>query len=109
MSRERPPEPPRVVPDVASSKPLSRRQYQAINELEKLKRMQGPGFFGAISRVLGPAKPRPLFVRASYESNIVDNLRAFYSARPRPWRPANRSSCNPTFKERVKAQRRARA
>ena len=82
-------------------------QYQAINDVEKLKRMHGPGFFGAISRVLGPSNPRPLFLRPSYQASILDNLKAFYAARPRPWRPANRSSCKPTSKERLKAQRRA--
>lgn len=109
MGRDRPTEPPRAVPDAQRGKrvkDLTPRQLREREEIKRLGRMHGPGFFGAVARVLGPDMPNVRFVRMGYAAGIVDELNDFYARRPRPWRPANRSSCGPTHKERLKARRR---
>ena len=90
MSRERPSEPPRSFAD-PRGKYETTRQRRAREDLERLKNTQGPGFFGTVAAVLGPSLPNVRFTRLSYESGIIDDLNAFYAARPRPWRPASRA------------------
>jgi hypothetical protein len=103
MSRERPAEPPRAMPDAQRGIKLRReRQAHERAALERLGQ-QGPGMFAQIFSAFSGRAPQ--FIRRSYEGDITYNLRMFYTARPRPWRPANRSSCKPTFKERLRMQR----
>jgi hypothetical protein len=110
MSRERPTEQLRAVPDAQRGmKPhIDARKERQRNEIEALKGFSGAGFMGWLGATFsrGPLKRAPQFIRRSYESGIVDDLNDFYAARPRPWRPRSRDSCKPTFKERLKAQRR---
>lgn len=87
MGRERPTEPPRVVPDAQLGRRETPNQRRAREELERLKNTQGPGFFGALAAGFGADLPRVQFVRRGYESGIVDELNDFYARRPRPWRP----------------------
>jgi hypothetical protein len=108
MSRDRPTELPRVLPDAELRvKRETPRQREAREDLERLKATKGPGFFGALVARFGPDRPNVRFIRAGYEAGIVDDLKDFYARRPRPWRPENCSSCKPTHKERLKAQRRS--
>lgn len=108
MSRERPSEPPRAVPDAQRGrvKQLKPHQVREHAELERLKAMHGSGFFGSVAGFFQDSAPRVSFIRRGYEASIRDNLKDFYAARPRPWRPATHDSCKPTHKERLKAQRR---
>jgi hypothetical protein len=109
MSRERPVEPPRVIPDAQrgvrlerSGKGLSKR------ELAHLASFSGAAFMGWLSAPFHGGKvPRaPTFIRRGYEASILDNLQDFYAQRPRPWRLKSCDSCKPTFKERLKMRRR---
>lgn len=108
MSRERPIEPPRVVPDTQRGiKHETPSQIHAREELERLKNLQGPGIFGAFASFFQDHMPRVRFIRRGYEANIVDELRDFYARRPRPWRQKHRQA-GATHKERLKAKRRAK-
>lgn len=72
-----------------------------------MKAFSGPGFFGSLMARGGRRNVRaPRFIRMGSEAEIVENLQAFFSQRPRPWRQPHRQA-GATFKERVKAQRRA--
>lgn len=104
MSRERPMEPPRVIPDARKPKPETHRQMHARMHLEALKREHGPGFFGALAAKFGNTMPRVKFIRRGYEASIVDNLRDFFKGRG--WRMKHQRS-GATWKERMKANRRA--
>ncbi len=110
MSRERPIEPPRAVPDAPHGKHETQRQRASRENLERLKKMEGPGLIGGLMAGIGQEITRaPRFLRRGYVEGIVDDLNDFYARHPRPWRPASRSACGPTHKERLKMQRRARA
>jgi hypothetical protein len=111
MSRERPIPAPRAVPDGedfkradAALNAADARQRRAREQLEALKRVQGPGllaaFFNPFNR---PNMPAPKFIRRGYEANIVDELRDFFTWRP--WRPKNRRSIK-TRKEHLQILRR---
>lgn len=106
MGRERPTAAPRAVPDaqrgVEVLKHESVRQRHAREELERLKATQGPGFFAAVAHGMGIERLRPRFIRRGYEEGILDELRAFYEARPRPWRPA---ACSPKANRRTGPKR----
>lgn len=109
MARERPTEPPRVVPDTERGlSRIQRREAEHAN-LERLKRDSGAGVFGALAASVTRRKrpPAPKFIRRGYEAGILDTLNAFYAQRPRPWRPRANDSCRPTHKELLKARRRA--
>lgn len=111
MSRERPVEPIRTIPDAQRGMRFERGNGLKKNELEHLKSFSGAAFMGWwFSKPFDGGKKRfePKFIRRGYEASIVDNLNDFYAARPRPWRPRGCDSCKPTFKERLKMQRRAR-
>lgn len=97
MSRDRPTEPPRVVPDVADFKraaaklnAIEERKLRQLSDAEKLKTFSGASFMGWLGATFsrGALKRAPQFIRRGYESGIVDELNAFYARRPRPWRPA---------------------
>ena len=106
MSRERPPELPRALPDQRHAHQVDREQRRR-EELERLKDFSGPGFMGALAARLtyGRAKRAPQFVRRGYEAGILEELRDFYARRPRPWRPARFAPKQP-MKERLRLQRR---
>lgn len=111
MSRERPIEPPRVVPDEQrpqrAETPSQRRSRE---ELEQLKKGTGAGVFGSFAAAVHRrALPKPAFIRRGYQADIGTNLKAFFTQRPRPWRYHGNDSCKPTRKERLQAQRRAAA
>lgn len=93
MGRDRPTEAPRVVPDAELGvKYETPRQKIAREEIERLKKVQGAGFFGAIAASFGPDRPSVQFIRRGYEAGIVDELNEFYARHPRPWRPAANAS-----------------
>lgn len=108
MARERPIEPPRALPDAARGKRLKPHQERECEEIRRLGAMHGPGFFGQLSGHFQAVIPKVRFVRMGYAAGIVDDLNDFYARRPRPWRPANRSSCKPTRKEQLRMQRQER-
>ncbi len=112
MSRERPIPAPRAVPDEKRglSHSITARKERAVAEAARLKSFSGPGFIGYLGATFsrGRLERAPQFIRRGHEANIVDELNDFYAARPRPWRPASRSSCRPTHKERLKMQRQAK-
>lgn len=90
MSRDRPTEPPRVMPDaqrgVRNETPKQQRQRE---EIERLKGQQGSAFLASFFNPFNrPTMRAPQFIRRGYESGILDDLNAFYARRPRPWRPA---------------------
>jgi len=108
MSRERPTEPPRAVPDAERGK--TRRetpaQIRQREHIEALMRAKGPGLLAAIfNPYMRAGMPAPQFIRPSYERAIAEKLKAFYAARPRPWRPAAARSCRQTRKEQLNASR----
>lgn len=110
MSRERPTEPLRAVPDAERGlvKHETPRQRRAREEIERLKATHGSAFMSLLFNPFGrPKAVGPQFIRRGYEASILDELNEFYAKRPRPWRPRSNSSCKPTLKERLRAQRRA--
>jgi hypothetical protein len=92
MSRERPIEPPRVVPDQQRgvNRAIEGRKQRAREALAVAMAFSGPSFMGGLMAAFskGAAKVAPRFVRRGYEAGIVDELREFFARRPRPWRPA---------------------
>lgn len=109
MSRDRPTEAPEIVRGgERRAKILKPQEVERRSQIERLKRA-GPALLAPLFDPFNRGAKAPQFIRRGYEANIPDELRAFYEARPRPWRPASRSSCGPTWKERQKMRRRARA
>jgi hypothetical protein len=107
MSRERPAEPPRTVPDgERGRKRETPKQAKARQDLEHLKRARGPAF---LAPFFNPqARPRmagPQFLRAGYLARVLEALQEFYTRRPRPWRELHRDACRQTHKERLNAAR----
>lgn len=110
MSRQRPAEQPQTLPDQQRGKNrhIEARKARQARELEALKRFSGAMFFGGLFEKFstGVRTIGPKFVRRGYEADIVENLNGFYAQRPRPWRPASRSACGSTHKERLQMRRR---
>lgn len=110
MSRERPAEPPKAVPDQqAMARAKAKLDEKGDADIARLKRESGAGAFGRFAGALHESMPNVRFTRRGYEADIVPNLQAFYDQRPRPWRQA---SCDSTkkrpWRERLKAHRLAK-
>lgn len=105
MSRDRPTELPRAVPDKVMSR-HELRETRRRAELDQLKSFSGPAFMGYLAQVFtrGNLKRAPAFIRRGYEADIVERLGEFF--RDRPWRQRHRRS-GATHKERLKMQRAA--
>lgn len=95
MSRERPTKLPEHRHFEAASKLIQKHDELALRrheERERLKNFSGPGFFGGLMNLMTTgAKAAPQFIRRGYEADILDELRDFFTRRPRPWRPATRA------------------
>ncbi len=87
---------------------INTRHERARAQLEQIKRFSGPAFMGGMMAAFsrGKEKVLPQFIRRGYESNIVEELRDFFTFKP--WRPKNLRPAARTHKEQTNLLRRMR-